>query len=154
MMNRSRRLPLLLSLLSVSLLLSACTPAQPAAPQSPTAQAQQKETAMPKVEYKKMTPQEAKARIDSGDSVIILDVREQSEYAAGHIPDAVLLPLAQIEQNAASLLADKDAEILLYCRSGNRSRQAALRLIDMGYTNVHDFGGIISWPFETVVPTP
>lgn len=99
--------------------------------------------------YHSMTPQEAKARMDSGDSVIILDVRRADEYAHSHIPGAVLLPNESITDTPPASLPDLDAEILVYCRSGRRSREAAEKLAAMGYTAVYDFGGIIDWPYET-----
>ena len=102
------------------------------------------------VEAKKLTAEEAKARIDSGYDVIILDVRTQSEYQSGHIPDAILIPNETITDTKPELLPDLDAEILIYCRSGNRSAQAAKKLIAIGYTNVSDFGGIIDWPYEVI----
>ena len=160
---KSKRILFLLSLLALTLLLSACAPAKPAVdplPSGPaidpvpTLPAEQKETDMPKAEYRSLSAKDAKARIDSGDKLIILDVREDYEFAAGHIPGAVLLPVGQIKDLAAEVLPDKNAEILLYCRSGNRSRTAALQLVELGYTNVHDFGGIISWPYETVKESP
>ena len=102
--------------------------------------------------YQKITPQQAKARMaESG--VIVLDVRMQQEYDAGHIANSVLLPLPLIEAGDAAVakaLPDKDAEILVYCRSGRRSAIAANALINMGYTNVLDFGGINDWPYEVV----
>ena len=150
---RKKRTLFALSLLSLSLLLSACAPAQPAPSSSPAAVTEPTPAASPKAEYQKLTAQEAKARIDSGDKLSIVDVREDFEFAGGHIPGAVLLPAGQIIEKAAELLPDKDAEILLYCRSGNRSRQAALQMIDLGYTNVYDFGGIIDWPYEVVKPS-
>lgn len=102
--------------------------------------------------YQKITPQQAKARMDEP-GVIVLDVRMQQEYDAGHIANAVLLPLPLIEAGDAAVakaLPDKDAEILVYCRSGRRSAIAANALINMGYTNVLDFGGINDWPYEVV----
>ena len=149
---RKKRTLFALSLLSLSLLLSACAPAQPAPSASPAAVTEPTPAASPKAAYQKLTAQEAKARIDSGDKLSIVDVREDLEFAGGHIPGAVLLPSGQIIEKAAELLPDKNAEILLYCRSGNRSRQAALQMIDLGYTNVYDFGGIINWPYEVVKP--
>lgn len=101
-------------------------------------------------EYQKITAEQAKARMDSGDELIILDVRTQEEYDAGHISDAILVPNETILDTQPALLPDLDAEILVYCRSGNRSAQAAKKLIAMGYTNVYDFGGIIDWPYEVV----
>jgi len=100
--------------------------------------------------YRQITAKEAKSRIDSGDDVIVLDVRTAEEYKAGHIPGAVLLPNETISDSKPALLPDDDAEILIYCRSGNRSAQAAGKLIALGYTNVYDFGGIIDWPYDTV----
>ena len=102
--------------------------------------------------YQKITPQQAKARM-ALPGVIVLDVRMQQEYDAGHIANAVLLPLPLIEAGDAAVakaLPDKDAEILVYCRSGRRSAIAANALINMGYTSVLDFGGINDWPYEVV----
>ena len=102
--------------------------------------------------YQKITPQQAKARM-AEPGVIVLDVRMQQEYDAGHIANAVLLPLPLIEAGDAAVakaLPDKDAEILVYCRSGRRSAIAANALINMGYTNVLDFGGINDWPYEVI----
>ncbi len=102
--------------------------------------------------YQKITPQQAKARM-AEPGVIVLDVRMQQEYDAGHIANAVLLPLPLIEAGDAAVgkaLPDKEAEILVYCRSGRRSAIAANALINMGYTNVFDFGGINDWPYEVV----
>ena len=102
--------------------------------------------------YQKITPQQAKARM-AEPGVIVLDVRMQQEYDAGHIANAVLLPLPLIEAGDAAVakaLPDKDAEILVYCRSGRRSAIAANALINMGYNNVLDFGGINDWPYEVV----
>lgn len=102
------------------------------------------------IEYRKITTAEAKARIDSGDEVIILDVRTEEEFRSGHIPDAILIPNETIGNTRPDLLPDLDAEILIYCRSGNRSAQAAKKLIALGYTKVFDFGGILDWPYEIV----
>jgi len=102
-----------------------------------------------KVEYQKITAEEAKKIMDGKDPYILLDVRTEAEYKEQHIPGAVLLPSEEIKSKAASQLPDKDAIILIYCRSGNRSAQAAKILIDLGYTRVYDFGGIINWPYES-----
>ena len=99
--------------------------------------------------YKKISAEDAKKIIDSED-VIILDVRTQEEYNSGHIENALLLPVNEIPLKAEATLPKKDAKILVYCRSGNRSATAAKSLIGMGYTNVYDFGGINSWPYEIV----
>ena len=123
------------------LTLSAC--AAPAAAAAPTP------TSTP-AEYRKISAKDAKARMDSGDEIIVLDVRTQKEFDAGHIKGAILVPNETIIDKQPKLLPDLDAEILVYCRSGNRSAQAAKKLIAIGYTNVVDFGGIMDWPYEVV----
>ncbi|HNX13831.1 MAG TPA: DUF6132 family protein [Oscillospiraceae bacterium] len=100
--------------------------------------------------YRKISAQDAKARMDSGDKIIIVDVRTQSEFDAGHIPNAILIPNETIIDTKPELLPDLNAGILVCCRSGNRSAQAAKKLIAIGYTNVYDFGGIIDWPYDTI----
>ncbi|WP_295580984.1 rhodanese-like domain-containing protein [uncultured Oscillibacter sp.] len=100
-------------------------------------------------EKQTLTAAEAKARLDSGDPVVVLDVRTQAEYGEGHIPGALCLPNETIGGEAPAALPDKDAEILVYCRSGRRSAEAARKLTELGYTRVFDFGGIQSWPYET-----
>lgn len=107
-------------------------------------------TQIPAIEYKKITPEDAKARIDSADEIIIIDVRTEEEFNAEHIPNSILIPNETITDKTPDLLPDLDAEILIYCRSGNRSAQAAKKLLAIGYTNVYDFGGIIDWPYDTV----
>ena len=99
--------------------------------------------------YMNITAQEAKEIMDSEEGYIILDVREQDEYDAGHIPGAILIPYTQIEEKAIGMLPDKDQLILVYCRSGRRSKIAAEALVELGYTNIKEFGGIIDWPYET-----
>ena len=95
-----------------------------------------------------ITAQEAKQIMDTESAYIILDVREQDEYDAGHIPGAILIPYTQIEDRAEEELTDKDQLILVYCRSGRRSKIAAEALVELGYTNIKEFGGIIDWPYE------
>ena len=102
------------------------------------------ETAM----YQQITQEEAKKIMDSGEEHIILDVREQNEFDEGHIPGAILIPYTEIESGAESVLADKDAQILVYCRSGRRSKIASENLAKLGYTNVKEFGGINDWKYE------
>ena len=96
-----------------------------------------------------ITPQEAEAMM-AGENVVILDVRMQYEFDAGHIKNAVLLPLPELVERVGSIIPNKDYTILIYCRSGNRSYNAAYILIEMGYTSVYDFGGIRSWHGEIV----
>lgn len=95
-------------------------------------------------DYTTITSTEGKEMMENCD-VIILDVREKNEYDAGHIENAILLPLGQIETEAGSVLSDKDATILVYCRSGNRSKEGAKKLVSLGYTNVYEMGGIQNW---------
>lgn len=99
-------------------------------------------------EFNKITPEEAKAMIDEGE-VTIVDVRRADEYAEKHIPSAILVPNETIAEEAESKLPDKDAALLVYCRSGARSSQASQTLASLGYTNIYDMGGISSWPYET-----
>ena len=106
----------------------------------------------PKAQYHLINAEEAKERLDSGDALILVDVRTKEEFDAGHIEGALLLPNEEILDTPPELLPDKNAEILLYCRSGNRSAQAAKKLVAMGYTNVYDFGGIIDWPYDIAAP--
>ncbi len=99
--------------------------------------------------YTKITAEQAKERMEENPDAIVLDVRTQSEYDAAHIGGAVLLPNESIGTAQPEELPELDAEILVYCRSGNRSAQAAKKLAELGYTNVFDFGGIIDWPYGT-----
>ena len=99
--------------------------------------------------YRQISPEEAKEMMDTQE-VIILDVREQDEYDSGHIPDAVLLPVGTIDEGtAAAVIPEKKSTVLVYCRSGNRSKTASVTLAELGYTNIYEFGGIKTWPYET-----
>lgn len=99
--------------------------------------------------YQQITQEEAKEMMDTQE-VIILDVREQDEYDSGHIPDAILLPVDTIEEEtAAAVIPEKESTVLVYCRSGNRSKTASSTLAELGYTNIYEFGGINTWPYET-----
>lgn len=100
--------------------------------------------------YRQLSYEEAKAWMDGDASVIVVDVRTKEEYEAGHIPGAVLIPNETIEGFPPEELPDKGAPILIYCRSGNRSYQASLKLLEMGYDFIYDFGGINDWPYEIV----
>ena len=98
--------------------------------------------------YEQITQEAAKEMMDTQE-VIVLDVREQSEYDSGHIPGAVLLPVGSIdEEAAAAVIPEKDSTVLVYCRSGNRSKTASSALVGLGYTNIYEFGGINTWPYE------
>ena len=100
----------------------------------------------------RISHEEALEMIDRGNNVVIVDVRSLSEFMEGHIENAVSLPLYQIQDQAGDVITDKDQTILVYCRSGNRSRTASYELIALGYTSVYDFGGINDWPGTVVVP--
>ena len=102
------------------------------------------------VSYDQISGAEAKALMDSESGYIILDVREQYEYDEGHIPGARLIPYDKIADRAEKELPDKEQLILVYCRSGRRSKIAAEELVKLGYTNVKEFGGIIDWKYEIV----
>ena len=100
--------------------------------------------------YEQISGAEAKVLMDSESGYVILDVREQDEYDEGHIPGAILIPYGEIADRAEKELPDKDQLILVYCRSGRRSKIAAEELVKLGYTNVKEFGGIIDWEYEIV----
>ena len=105
-------------------------------------------TSMKENSYQQITQEAAKAMMDTQE-VVVLDVREQHEYDSGHIPGAILLPVGTIaEDTAAAVIDDLDTVVLVYCRSGNRSKTASQALVDLGYTNVYEFGGINTWPYE------
>jgi len=98
--------------------------------------------------YTQISQEAAKEMMDTQD-VIILDVRETDEYNAGHIVNAVLLPVGTItEASASAVIPEKDSVVLVYCRSGNRSKTASAALVELGYTNVYEFGGINTWEYS------
>ena len=98
----------------------------------------------------KINAEQAKEMIDSPTELIILDVRTKEEYEEGHIEGAILIPDTEIATKAEELLTDKNATLLVYCRSGRRSALASQSLNELGYTSVYDFGGILDWPYEVV----
>lgn len=126
----------LLGIFLAMLLLTACG-------QGP--RTQQEEANM---QYTNITAQQAKEIMDTQTGYVILDVRAQSEYDEGHIPGAIVIPHDQVKEKAEDILLDKDQLILVYCRSGRRSKLAAEDLVDLGYTNIKEFGGILDWPYE------
>ena len=101
--------------------------------------------------YRRVSMQEAVDMMADEAGYIILDVRTAQEFASGHIPGAMLLPNEDIGTEEIAQLPDKSQLILVYCRSGNRSKQAADKLVRLGYTNIVELGGINSWPGEIVV---
>ena len=98
--------------------------------------------------YVNITALQAKEIMDSEEGFIILDTRTREEYEESHIPGAILIPYDEILEKAEGVLTDKDQLILVYCRSGRRSKLAAQDLVKLGYTNIKEFGGIIDWPYE------
>ena len=100
--------------------------------------------------YMNITAQEAKEIMDTQEGYIILDTRTQEEYDEGHIPGAIVIPHDEITDRAEEELPDKDQLIMVYCRSGRRSKEAAEKLVKLGYTNVVEFGGILDWKGEIV----
>ena len=98
--------------------------------------------------YHRISQEEARNRMARNDGHVIVDVRRREEYDAGHIPGAILIPNESIGKEPPEQLPDKDQILLVYCRSGRRSKEAAQKLADMGYTNIYEFGGIIDWTGE------
>ena len=103
-----------------------------------------------KITYTNITAQEAKTIMDTEKNYIIIDARTEEEFAEGHIENAILIPEYEIAKRAEKELPDKNQLILVYCRSGRRSKIASEELVNLGYTNVKEFGGIIDWPYKTV----
>ena len=103
--------------------------------------------------YKQISQDEAKNMTEENPDIVIVDVRQQDEYDAGHIPNAILIPNESISTEKISELPDLDQAILIYCRSGRRSKEAAQKLSDIGYNNIYEFGGILDWTGEVVTET-
>ena len=101
-----------------------------------------------KASYRQISMEEAVTMMAEETDYIILDVRRADEYAGGHIPGAINVANESIGIAEIPELPDKDQLILVYCRSGNRSKQASQKLADLGYTNIVEFGGILDWPGE------
>jgi len=99
--------------------------------------------------YRQITQEEARRIMEDEADYIILDVRTEEEYDGGHIPGAIVISHEEITEKAEKVLTDKEQLILVYCRSGRRSKIAAEALAELGYTNIKEFGGIIDWPYET-----
>ena len=100
--------------------------------------------------YEQITPEQAKTIMDTESDYIIIDARTTEEFAEGHIENAILIPEYEIADRAEKELPDKEQLILVYCRSGRRSKIASEELVKLGYTNIKEFGGIIDWPYEVV----
>ncbi len=102
------------------------------------------------ITYEQISAEQAKTIMDTKSDYIIIDARTYEEYADGHIENAILIPEYEIALRAEKELSDKEQLILVYCRSGRRSKIASEELVKLGYTNVKEFGGIIDWPYEIV----
>jgi rhodanese-related sulfurtransferase len=152
---------LIIIIIAAALVLSACsggpaasqTPAQTGSAQTSTViqtpAASQSASASQTPHKSGISPEDAKAMIGT-EGVVLVDVRSEEEYNAGYIPGAILLPVDQIAAQAATVLPDKSAKVIVYCRSGRRSADAANQLVQLGYMQVYDLGGIQSWPYEVV----
>ena len=102
------------------------------------------------VTYEQITAEQAKTIMDTEKDYVIIDARTEEEFSEGHIKNAILIPEYEIKDRAEKELPDKDDFILVYCRSGRRSKIASEELVKLGYTNVKEFGGIIDWPYDIV----
>jgi len=102
------------------------------------------------IKYQTISPDNAYNELKEDKSIIILDVRTYEEYISGHILGSILLPLDEMNETVLSVVTNKNIKIFVYCRSGNRSKIAAKELIELGYTNVYDLGGIVNWPYDIV----
>mgnify|MGYP003472648714 FL=1 len=131
-----KRMAIVLAALCLAMLFMGCTDAE------------QEEQVM--ISYEQISQEEAKALMESETDYVILDVRTEEEFAEGYIAGAILIPDYAIKEKAESMLPDKDQLILVYCRSGRRSKLAASELVTLGYTNVKEFGGIIDWSYGIV----
>ena len=100
--------------------------------------------------YEQITQEEAKRIMDTQNDYVLLDTRTDEEFAEGHIEGAIMIPEYEIADKAEGVIPDKDTLILVYCRSGRRSKIASMLLVELGYTNVKEFGGIIDWKYEIV----
>lgn len=135
--------------LAAAMLLAGCA-GQGTGPAASMPQAgQEAGSGMQEQAYHKITAEEAKQMMDEG-GVTVVDVRTEAEYKEGHIPGAVLVPNEGIGSEPPEALPELDAVLLVHCRTGVRSKQAADKLVEMGYTQVYDFGGIRDWPYDIV----
>lgn len=100
--------------------------------------------------FQQISPEDAKEIMDEQDDIVILDVRTEAEYEDGHIEGAIVIPVNELEYVVESEIEDYDQTILVYCRSGNKSKMAAVILTELGYNNVYEFGGIMDWPYGIV----
>ena len=133
------------AVLICSAILAACSPAAPREAMAST----QSPSPSPAEEPADETSEEAKQMMDEGNATVV-DVRTAEEYAAGHIPGSILIPVESIGDTKPVELPDTEAVLLVHCRTGIRSKRASDQLVELGYKHVYDFGGIVDWPYETV----
>ena len=133
------------AVLICSAILAACSPAAPREAMAST----QSPSPSPAEEPADETSEEAKQMMDEGNATVV-DVRTAEEYAAGHIPGSILVPVESIGDTKPVELPDTEAVLLVHCRTGIRSKRASDQLVELGYKHVYDFGGIVDWPYETV----
>ena len=139
----------ILALLMLAVMLSACGK-EKSAGDSVTVSEPAETTEDNMLTYEQITAEDAKKLMDIESDYIIVDARTPEEFAEGHIPGAILIPEYEIAERAESELKDKKQLILVYCRSGRRSKIASQTLAELGYTNVKEFGGIIEWAYDVV----
>lgn len=101
--------------------------------------------------YSSITMEDAATLLESENDYLLLDVRTEQEYFSGHIPGAMCIPNEDIDETVVEILTDKEQVIFVYCRSGNRSKQAAEKLANLGYTNIVEIGGVKDWPGDLVI---
>jgi phage shock protein E len=103
-----------------------------------------------KTAYKRISPKEAKKHLDNDKNVLLIDVRTSEEFHDARIPNSISVPLNNLKSLIEKTAPNKDTELIIYCRSGARAATACSELVKMGYTNINNLGGIMSWPFDTV----
>lgn len=141
-----KRFTSLISVVLILCMVTACSSGYTDTAEPTVIETQQEST----MGYEQISADKAKEIMDTHSGYVIIDSRTLEEYDAGHIAGAIMIPEYEITDRAPEAIPDKDTLILVYCRSGRRSKIAAQALVDMGYTNVKEFGGIIDWPYEIV----
>ena len=99
-------------------------------------------------DYMRINAEKAKEMMENLEEFVLLDARTEEEFFEGHIPGAIVIPHDEIFERAENEISEKDIPVFVYCRSGNRSKTASKALVDLGYSEVYEFGGIIDWPYE------
>ncbi|MFW6029568.1 MAG: rhodanese-like domain-containing protein [Halanaerobiales bacterium] len=144
---KNRKISFFILFILTILLLSSCNGEQ--ANQNIISIGQQSESIDEPITYQNIDPETAYKNLEENENIILLDVRTEAEYRQQHIPGSILIPLTELEERVEEVIIDKSSIIYIYCRSGVRSVSAAKIMIELGYTNVYNLGGIIDWPYET-----